>query len=227
MEEINSSSVEELVKQGSPPKVKESPGTSRPGVTHSRLKIAAVLGLLLVVILSLVGYKMYRQITKPKAKETKTIVKQELVRRSVNPEIIQKATTAKAIDVNTGRVITAVSLFTLDDKTVYLALELNSPKVGTSLDYIRYLNGRYVEHGNVQIQNEKTDHLTFNWTNTRPLGSVGDGKWRIATYTNGILEKSVNYVVQKNKVTSMTVEEPNLGYVEYYLEKALSFAKGH
>ena len=178
-----------------------------------------ILAFLLVVILVLVGYQTYKNQSKAK----KTVVQQQIVRRSKILGVIIRATTAKAIDVKTGKVITAARVFTLGDKTIYLALDLNSAKNGTSIDYIRYLNGRYIDHGNVKIAIDATNNITFNWTNVRPLGSVGDGKWKVATYTNGILEKRVSYLVQKNQALKVLPEDPVLASdSDYKLTKTLA-----
>jgi len=171
--------------------------------------------LLIAIVGGLVGYKTslslrdktYQQIKSVKQAEKKTVVKQAIVRRSKIPNVIVAATTAKAIDVKTGKVITAARVFSLDDKTVYLALDLDKPKSGTNIDYIRYLNGRYVDHGNSKLSKDLVENISFSWTNSRSLGSVIEGKWKIATYTNGILEKRVSYVVQKDKISQVEVED--------------------
>ncbi len=179
--------------------------------------------LLITIVGGLVAYKTYQQIKPNQQPAQKTVVKQVVVRRSKIPNVIVTATTAKAIDVKTGKVITAARVFTLNDKTVYLALDLDSAKSGTNIDYIRYLNGRYVDHGNAKLSKDATDNINFSWTNNRSLGSILDGKWKIATYTNGVLEKRVSYVVQKNEVSQVWVEEPSLADSDYKLSKTLSF----
>jgi len=182
-------------------------------------KYTAVFIVLLLAGAGLVGYKTYQAQNKL---AKKTVVKQVIVRRSKIPNIIVKATTAKVVDVKTGKVITATRVFSLNDKTVYLALDLDSPKVGTSIDYIRYLNGRYVDHGNVKVVRTGIKNLNFNWTNTKPLGSVGDGKWKIATYSNGILEKRVTYTVSKGQVKNVNQELVEGGDPDYQLSSALT-----
>lgn len=187
---------------------------------QSKFTMAFVI--LVLVATGILGYKAYQQTQNQISK--KTVVKQVLVRRSKIPNIIVKATTAKAIDVKTGKVITAARVFSFNDKTVYLALDLNSAKSGTFIDYIRYLNGRYVDHGNVKITKNGTNNLTFNWTNTKPLGSVGDGKWKIATYSNGILEKRVNYTVAKSQVRNVEEELVLSSDSDYRLNHAISLS---
>lgn len=169
---------------------------------------SSIIILLLVITAGLIGFRTYQQfIAHQNENPKKTVVKQALVRRSKIPNIITSATTAKAIDVKTGKVITAAKVFSLEDKTVYLALDLDKAKSGTFIDYIRYLNGRYVDHGNAKIIKDATENISFSWTNTKSLGSITEGNWKIATYSNGILEKRVNYVVKKDQVTYMFPDE--------------------
>ena len=171
-------------------------------------KFTIVLVVLVIFTAGLLGYKNYQQYNAQKMAIKKTVTKQQvLVRRSKIPNVIVNATTAKAIDVKTGKVIQAARVFSLNDRIIYLALDLDNAKLNTYIDYVRYLNGRYVDHGNVKIAKDATSNITFNWTNVRPLGSVGDGKWKIATYTNGVLEKRVTYVVSKNQVSYVYPEE--------------------
>lgn len=184
-----------------------------------------VLVFVLFILLTggLIGYKTYKQLVVQKpATVNKTISKQILVRRSKIPDVITKATTAKVIDVKTGKVIQAASIFLLNDKTIYLVLDLDNAKSGTFIDYIRYLNGRYVDHGNVKITKDATNNITFNWTNVKQLGSVGDGKWKIATYTNGILEKRISYLVKKNSISYVFPNESvSLTDSEYNLHRTV------
>ena len=188
-----------------------------------QLGFALPLVILVIVIIlgGLLGFKTYLQYKENQQTEKKTVVKQVVVRRSKIPNVIAQATTAKAIDVKTGKVITAARIFTPNDKTVYLALNLDSAKSGTNIDYIRYLNGRYVDHGNSKLTKDLVENISFSWTNTKPLGSITEGKWKIATYTNGILEKRVNYEVQKNQITQINIEEPNLTDPDYKLDRSL------
>ncbi len=177
--------------------------------TNSQKGFAIPLIILLVVVVGgLVGFKAYQQYQVQKqGASKKTVVQQVVVRRSKIPNVIAKATTAQAIDVKTGKVITAARVFSSNDKTVYLALDLDSAKTGTNIDYIRYLNGRYVDHGNTKLTKDLIANISFSWTNIKPIGSVTDGNWKIATYTNGILEKRVNYTVKKNEVAAVYIED--------------------
>lgn len=169
---------------------------------------APVLMLLLLLVLAtggFIAYRSYGQWQQQKNKQN-PVVKQVLVRRSKTPNIITQATTAKAIDVNTGKVVTAARVFSTSDKTVYLSLDLDKPQVGTRIDYIRYLFGRYVDHGSVKVDRPQTSNLAFSWVVARPLGSRPDGQYKVATYTNGILEKRVTYVIEKAKLTFVSVD---------------------
>lgn len=171
----------------------------------TRKVIAKKIPVLIVsLFIIVIGLAIYEQTIYSKyRKKTVTIEKQVLVRRSIDPEIIKRELTGKAIDVNTGKIVLAARIFTLNDSTVYLELDVLHPPVGTLVDYIRYKNGRYVDNGEITISNQKTKNLLFSWSINKLLVGLTDGNWRIATYTNGILAKRVNYQIKNNKVAKI------------------------
>ncbi len=180
------------------------------------------LAVLIITSAALVLRTYQQQIQQKTTRATTTSTNpQKLVRRSKIPNIITKATTAKTIDVKTGKVVLAARIFSVDDRTIYLSLDLNKPDLNTRIDYIRYLNGRYIDHGSVKITKPSTQNLAFEWTINKPSGSRPEGKYKIATYTNGILEKRVNYTVTKNKISASSTEDPIALDLDYYLAPKL------
>ncbi len=135
---------------------------------------------------------------KQKTQPKKTVM---VKTRSKTPGIIKQVATAKAIDVKTSLPIQPTNKFTTKDKYVYLSLVLNNPTAGTRIDYVRYINGRYLDHKSVKLASPGMKALAFDWaaktTANRPVGV-----YRVRTYTNGILEKRANYTVSKD--TSLT-----------------------
>ncbi len=172
----------------------------------------------------LVGLVVFEQTSLQKQTvKTKIIKKQVLVRRSKEPGFIYRGLTGKAIDVNTGKIVIAARVFSLSDSTVYLELDLQRPPVGTLVDYIRYKNGRYVDHGEIAVPTTDTKNLLFKWSINKLLVNVANGNWKIATYTNGILEKRIVYTVANNKLSSVNTAESVLPTdVDYQFADALS-----
>ena len=181
------------------------------GGTHIKKfskKFAIALVLIIIVVLGLVVYK---QTHKPQVK-TITAKKQVVVRRSKDLGLITRGLTGKAVDVNTGKIVKAARIFSLDDKAVYLQLDLQSAPKGTVIDYIRYKNGRYVDHGELTIAKNDIKNVLFNWTISNLLANLTEGKWKVATYSNGILAKRILYEISKNKISYVYPEdtiEPN------------------
>ncbi len=174
----------------------------------------------LIVTLGAIVFRTYQLSAQPKnqpAATTNNTPSQTLVRRSKIPNIITKATTAKTIDVKTGKVIQAARIFSIDDKTIYLSLDLNKPDLNTRIDYIRYLNGRYGDHGSVKVTKPNTLNLAFEWTINKLSGTRPDGKYKVATYTNGVLEKRVSYIITKNKISAVSTEDPIVTDLDYHL----------
>lgn len=159
-----------------------------------------VFGLLMIILIGLVLLKTQETQKQQTTVKKITINQQILQKRSKDLGFIQRGLTGKAVDVNTGKVVKAARIFSLDDKVVYLELDLNTAPKGTVIDYLRYKDGRYVDHGEVTLEKADIKNMLFNWTINALLAHVRDGKWKIATYTNGILAKRIAYEVQNNKV---------------------------
>ncbi len=179
---------------------------------------------LLILAAVVAGLVVYQLFLKPKkAVKTVTMSKQVVVKRSKTPGVIQRGLTGKAIDVNTGKIVTAARVFSPDDKTVYLQLDLQSPPKGTVIDYIRYKDGKYVDHGEVTLDKTDTNYILFNWTISKLIAGARDGNWKVATYTNGILEKRIAYSIEKSKVTGQSEEETvSANDSDYRLSKTLA-----
>ena len=180
------------------------------GVHVKKLSVifAIVLLILIAIVASLIVYKQMR---KPQVK-TITVKKQVIVRRSKDLGLITRGLTGKAVDVNTGKIVKAARIFSLDDKTVYLQLDLQNAPKGTVIDYIRYKNGKYVDHGELSIAKNDIKNVLFNWTISNLLANLTEGKWKVATYSNGILAKRILYEISKNKISYVYPEdtiEPN------------------
>ncbi len=181
-----------------------------------------ILFILLVLLLGgLLAYKQFHP-GKPQVR-TITVNKQVLQKRSMDLGIIQRGLTGKAIDVNTGKIIKAARVFSPNDTTVYLELDFYSAPKGTVIDYIRYKNGRYVDHGEVTLIKANTKNILFNWIINNLLSNSHDGNWRVATYTNGVLSKRISYVVTKNQVSYVYPETPVRSTdTDYLLSAALT-----
>lgn len=181
-----------------------------------------------LLILVVIGLVVYKQTNKPQVK-TITVKKQVVVRRSRDLGLITRGLTGKAVDVNTGKIVKAARIFSLDDKTVYLEVDLQNAPKGTVLDYIRYKNGRYVDHGELALAKNDIKNVLFNWTISNLLANLTEGKWKVATYSNGILAKRILYTISSNKVSYVYPEESiSPSDPDYRLQTALLVAsKNH
>jgi hypothetical protein len=191
-------------------------------------KFMATFIILFVIVAGLV---IYQQTAKLRS-QTKTVIikKQVLIRRSHDLGFIYRGLTGKAIDVNTGKIVLAARIFSVNDATVYLELDLQTPPKGTLVDYIRYKDGRYVDHGEVIVATSNTKNMLFNWTINKLLAGITNGSWKVATYTNGILAKRILYEVKNNKVSYVYPDKRILSTdPDYSLSTTLkgSLAKGY
>lgn len=148
----------------------------------------------ILVILIIAGFVFYAFHSRYVSKNAASPVYQ-VVKRSKELGYISTVTTSKGVDQKTNKPINPTANFTPTDNPIYLVADVNNPPVGSRIDYIRYLNGRYVDHRSVEINQAGTKAVVFDWTTTvigvkRPMGA-----YRVKLYANGILEKRVNYNV--------------------------------
>lgn len=172
--------------------------------TKYKYKGFAITGVLIVAIVLVLGLVFVLQksakntVTPPAVSQPKTATSttQPTLPRSKAPGVISNALTAKAIDPKTGEAVNPTSTFASTDKSIYLVLTLNNPKVGSRYAFTRYLNGKFLDNRSLPVTKLTTNNVSFVWTlkkvgSTHPVGS-----YKVKVYTNGIFEKEISYTVQ-------------------------------
>ncbi|GEM_PF-1083931 len=124
-----------------------------------------------------------------------TITPTSTLPRSKAPGIITNVVTASALNAQ-GAAASISSSFTKTDSTIYLVLTVNKPKVGTKIEYIRYLNGKYLDSGTNKILKPNVSYTSFVWSLKKPGAAHLLGTYKVKVYTNGIFEKETSYIVQ-------------------------------
>lgn len=114
--------------------------------------------------------------------------------RSKAPGIITNVLTAAALDAQ-GKALNPATTFAKTDKNIYLALTLNKPKAGTKVEYIRYLNGKFLDSGTTQLLKSNLTNTSFAWSLKKPGAVHPVGSYKVKVYTDGILEKETRYEV--------------------------------
>ena len=114
--------------------------------------------------------------------------------RSKAPGVITNIMTASALDAQ-GKTVAPVTAFAKTDKNIYLVLTINKPKIGTKIEYIRYLNGKYLDSGTNKILKSNVTNTSFIWSLIKPGTMHLVGTYKVKVYTNGIFEKEISYTV--------------------------------
>jgi len=161
--------------------------------------LSSLIILLVVVVLAGGGFAGYKYLntknstssTTPSAKVTKKVV---VSQRSKTPGVVLAALTAHGYNPKTGAAIKPDKYFTTKDTPLYLLMNINKPKIGTRLEYVRYLQGKYLDHKSIKITQPNLKFAYFDWNN-KPGKSHKKGVYRVRLYSNGVLEKKINYVI--------------------------------
>ncbi len=152
--------------------------------------LVAVIGIFFV---ALRRSKNSSYITQPTNIQQPTIQPKPTLPRSKAPSIIINVLTASSLDAQ-GAAATPTSTFTTTDKTIYLVLTFNNPKVGTKFEYIRYLNNTYLDSGSLKIMKPNLTNSSFSWSLKQGATHLA-GNYKVKAYTNGVFEKEIFYRV--------------------------------
>lgn len=171
--------------------------------TQTKSGFALIIIILLVVATVGISYMGYRFFSaKSQTPQTQQLIpgkklpKASVEPRSKAPGIVTQVVVAKGIDPKTGEAVGSTSLFSKTDKTIYAVLTLKNPKIGTKFEYTRYLNGKFLDNGSLEMTKAATNNVSFGWTLKKPGALYLVGDYLIKVYTNGVLEKEINYKVQ-------------------------------
>lgn len=175
---------------------------TQPQVSQHSPKTLWYIGGGIVVLLLIVGLLVVLQKSKTPPLPAQQPVTQQptlppkpTLPRSKTPGVITNAMTASALDAQ-GKATSSVTTFAKTDKNIYLALTLIKPEVGTKIEYIRYLNGKYLDSGANKILKPNVSNTSFIWSLKKPGATHLTGTYKVKVYTNGIFEKETSYIVQ-------------------------------
>ncbi len=157
------------------------------------LSVGAIAFLVLAFFIGLGGYFILYPKVQSLLKPTRNAITIE--RRSVKPGIVAEVVFAKSIDLQTSKPLVLSSTFVKTDEDIYMVLTLNNVSVGTRIEFVRYRNSKYVDHGSVEIVKPKAQYTNINWMAKPPLGKRPAGEYLIKVYTNGKLETASSYTV--------------------------------
>ena len=116
--------------------------------------------------------------------------------RSKIPGMIVSVVTAKGIDPKTGEAVNPTSIFSTTDKSIYVVATLQNTKVGTRIEYVRYLNNKFLDNRSITVTKPSTNNTSFVWTLKKIGATHPVGNYRVKVYSNGIFEKETSYAVR-------------------------------
>lgn len=185
---INQQQPVEQMLMRSPQPVKSSPKIMWYSITAVVILVVIIGGAYMLVRKS---YKTMPQTTT----QQPTMQPKPTLPRSKALGIITNVVTASSLDA-LGNAVTPTSTFSATTKTIYLAVTLNNAKVGTKVEYVRYLNGKYLDKNALKIIKPNTANTSFVWSLAKPTATHLVGAYRVKVYTNGVFEKETTFVIQ-------------------------------
>ncbi len=115
--------------------------------------------------------------------------------RSKAPGVISAVISARDVSAQTGEPKVLSSKFSKKEGEIFVVMKLQEVKPGTKLEYVRYLNNKYLDHKSIEITRANAGYANFSWKLKDPPGIRATGEYFVKVYTNGKLEKTITYSV--------------------------------
>lgn len=157
--------------------------------SKSNTFLYVALGLLIGLVIGAGGVFVVKNSTQSTAVPTNNAAVKKV------PQITE-AVAATAIDAQ-GKAVNPKDAFSAkNDKTIYVVGTLKDVPKGTKIEYVRYLNGRYLDSKIATTSKDGLSYFSFDWTaktaqNTHPVGI-----YMVKLYLNGATKEAITFRVE-------------------------------
>ncbi len=109
---------------------------------------------------------------------------------------ITDAVAATSID-KSGKAVNPTDTFnSKKDTAIYVVGALKNVPKGAKVEYVRYLNGKYLDSKVATVDQNGKKYFSFVWTTKTANNAHPDGVYTVKLYLNGDVSEAVTYVVQ-------------------------------
>ncbi len=165
-------------------------------LTNNQKGLTLILIIVIVTVVAIVSFLAYETFS---AKSNNPPNLQQITStrpRSKAPGVITQVVLATGIDPKTGTAVNPTNTFAKTDQVIYAVVSLKNPKVGTKIEYTRYLNDKFLDNRSLTTTKATTNNVIFDWQLRKPGTTHLLGNYRVKVYTDGIFEKEVKYQVK-------------------------------
>ncbi|MCL5407110.1 MAG: hypothetical protein M1429_01290 [Patescibacteria group bacterium] len=109
---------------------------------------------------------------------------------------IKEAMAATSIDKDGKAVNPNNSFDSKTDKSIYVVGTLKNVSKGAKIEYVRYLNGKYLDSKIATITNNNLKYYSFIWTSKTAQNEHPTGVYMVKLYLNGDVNEAITYTVK-------------------------------
>lgn len=114
--------------------------------------------------------------------------------KKTSPGVIQSEDFAVSVDEN-GKQVKLATAFPKTAEKIYMVLGLEGAKLSQRLEYTRYLNGKFVDKGSIQLPVDDARYASIAFR-LKEGKLHPKGTYEVKAYTDGAFERSAQYVVK-------------------------------
>lgn len=116
--------------------------------------------------------------------------------QSTDKAEITDAVVATSVDKD-GKAVNPTDVFnSKKDTSIYVVGSLKDVPKGAKVEYVRYLNGKYLDSKVGTISKDGERYFSFVWTTKTAANAHPEGIYTVKLYLNGDVNEAVTYAVQ-------------------------------
>ena len=159
------------------------------------LRVSDVLLAFFAIIILGFGFFFYLAGGSQNKQSSNSAVKRgHVMSRTKKPGIVKDVVMTTDVNPNNGKPFNNKAVFSKSN-TVYADIRLNNASKGMHIEYVRYYNGKYLDHGSIQLSQNNSDYANFNWQRTNKKATDAKGTYLLKIYANGRLETTTHYSI--------------------------------
>jgi hypothetical protein len=109
---------------------------------------------------------------------------------------IKEAVAATSIDKDGKGINPSDSFNAKTDKSIYVIGTLEGVSKGSKIEYVRYLNGKYLDSKIATIAKDNLSYYSFVWTSKTTKNEHPVGVYTVKLYLNGNVNEAITYIIK-------------------------------
>ena len=152
-----------------------------------------VIVLVLVAVIAGAGFLVFQR-TQDAKRANSTSNLPGTAKTTKAASVVKSVEFSTAVD-NVGKAIAPSATFATSDGKINVVSSLQSPTKGTTIEFVRYRDNKFVDNGSLALSKDGAQYAGFDFT-PKPGKKHPTGIYKVKIYANGVYQAAGTYSVK-------------------------------